>query len=145
MEKMIKTGVGVIITKDDKILLGKRSEDHEKADSELHGEGTWTCPGGKMEFGEKIVECARREVQEETGIKINEVKLISITNDRFKDSQFITVGFLCEDFNGEPKTMEPDEITEWGWFPLNELPKPLFFPSEKLVNNYLSKNIYKGD
>jgi len=40
-------GVGVIILKDSKVLLGKRHSDARKADSELHREGTWTLPGGK--------------------------------------------------------------------------------------------------
>jgi hypothetical protein len=41
--------------------------------------------------------------------------------------------------------MEPEEITEWKWFPLGELPKQMFFPSEKLIDNYLKGKIYNGD
>jgi hypothetical protein len=32
--------------------------------------------------------------------------------------------------------MEPDEITEWRWFDLGDLPAPLFFPSAKIINNH---------
>lgn len=39
-------GVGVMIIKDDQILLGLRNPDKIKASSELQGEGTWTMPGG---------------------------------------------------------------------------------------------------
>ena len=49
-------GFGVILLKDKKVLLGKRHEDSKKADSELHGEGAWTLPGGKLEFGEEFEE-----------------------------------------------------------------------------------------
>ena len=38
--------------------------------------------------------------------------------------------------------MEPDEITEWKWFDLNNLPEPLYFPSKKILHNYFSKNFY---
>ncbi|MBI2038597.1 MAG: ADP-ribose pyrophosphatase, partial [Candidatus Nealsonbacteria bacterium] len=38
---------------------------------------------------------------------------------------------------------EPDEITKWEWFDLSNLPKPLFPPSEKIINNYLAKKIYQ--
>lgn len=145
MEKIVRVGICVMIIKDNKILLGKRNEDPNKADSELHGEGTWSCPGGKLEFREKIKDCARREVLEETGIKINDLKLITVTNDTVHDAHFVTLGLLSEDFEGEPKVMEPDEMTEWKWFPLNNLPKPMFFPSEKSINNYLEGKIYKGD
>jgi len=41
--------------------------------------------------------------------------------------------------------MEPDEIIEWKWFPIDNLPEPMYLPSLKLINNYLSKTIYKGD
>jgi 8-oxo-dGTP diphosphatase len=138
-------GVGIMILRDGKVLLGKRHEDPEKADSQLHGEGSWTLPGGKLDFREGLKECAYREVLEETGIKINKEKLrfISITNDIVEDAHFITLGFLCEDFKGEPKVMEPDEITEWRWFSLNKLPSPRFFPSDKAIKNFLDKEIYK--
>ena len=145
MDRKPGVGFGIMILKDNKVLLGKRHENPEKADSELHGEGTWTMPGGKLHFGESFEKGAEREVSEETGIKINKenLKIISLTNDVVKDAHFITIGLLCENFEGEPKIMEPDEITEWKWFSLNELPNPIFFPSEKVLKNYLDKEFYK--
>jgi 8-oxo-dGTP diphosphatase len=140
-DKKIGVGCGVMILKDGKILLGKRHEDKDKADSELHGEGTWTMPGGKMHFGESFFAVAAREVEEETGIKINKIDLVSVANDIKEDAHFITLGFLCEDFSGEAKVMEPDEITEWRWFSLNALPQPMFFPSQKVINNIRAKKI----
>jgi 8-oxo-dGTP diphosphatase len=134
--KKIGVGCGVMILKNGKILLGHRHVDKDKADSELHGEGTWTMPGGKMHFNEYFFAVAAREVEEETSIKINKIKLISVANDIKEDAHFITLGFLCEDFSGIAKTMEPDEITEWRWFSLDDLPKPMFFPSQKLLDNY---------
>jgi len=145
MTAKVGAGIGIMILRDGKILLGKRHSDPEKADSALHGEGTWSMPGGKMDFGETPHDGAEREVEEETGIKINKdkLKLISVTNEVVKDAHFITLGFLCEDFEGEAKIMEPDEITEWKWFDLNSLPEPMFFPCTKIVKNYLAKEIYK--
>jgi len=135
-------GVGVIILKDNKVLLGKRNDDPDKADSLLHGEGTWTLPGGKLDFGENIQDCAYREVLEETGIKINKnkIKLISVTNDVVEDAHFVTLGFLCEEFEGSSNVMEPDEITEWKWFDINDMPSPMFFPSEKIIRNFVNKS-----
>lgn len=113
-DKKVGVGFGVMVLRDNKILLGKRHEDPEKADSELHGQGTWTMPGGKLEFGEAFENGAEREVLEETGIRINKqnLRLISLSNDIVSDAHFVTFGFLCTDFNGESKVMEPDEITE---------------------------------
>lgn len=138
-------GVGVMIIKDGKILLGLRNSDPEKADSELHGEGTWTMPGGKIEFGEEPLETAVREVREETGMLINSCRFISLSSEKVPDAHFITLGFVCEDFDGEPRVMEPDEIVEWRWFPLDEIPENIFEPSRNVLNNYLSKRIYSGE
>jgi len=139
----VGVGFGVMILKDNKVLLGKRHEDPEKASSLLKGEGTWTMPGGKLKFGESFEQGAIREVIEETGIKLNKTKVICVCNDIVETAHFITIGLFSEDFEGEAKVMEPDEITEWKWFDLNGLPSPLFFPSEKVLKNYFDKEFYK--
>ena len=133
-----------MILRNNKVLLGKRHGDPEKADSELHGESSWTMPGGKLHFGETLKDVACREVLEETGININKenLKPISVTDDIIEDAHFVTIGFLCEGQVEEPKVMEPDEITEWRWFNLDDLPSPIFFPSEKILKNYFAKKIY---
>ena len=140
-KKFPKVGVGVMIFKDNKVLLGHRHSDPQKADSQLQGEGTWTMPGGKLDFKEELEDAAYREVLEETGIKIDKekIEIISVTNDTVTDAHFVTIGFLCKNFEGEPKVMEPDEITEWRWFDLNNLPSPIFFPSEKILKNFLAR------
>ncbi|MFH0739805.1 MAG: NUDIX domain-containing protein [bacterium] len=142
--KKVGVGFGVFILKNNKVLLGKRHEDAAKADSELHGEGTWTMPGGKMHFGESFEQSVARETEEETSIIINQdtLKFISIANDRVEDAHFVTLGFLCQDFQGEAKVMEPDEITEWQWFELTSLPEKLFFPSAEILDNYLKDKVY---
>jgi len=134
-------GVGIMIVKDGKVLLGKRHGDSKKAKSALHGAGKWTMPGGKVHFKEKVDDAAFREVLEETSLKVNKEKLeiINVANDIAGGMHFVTVGFLCRDFEGEPKVMEPDEITCWEWFCLKDLPKPLYFPSVKILRKYKEK------
>ncbi len=144
MTKEKRPGVGfgiMILNSKNQVLLGKRHDDSEKADSELHGEGTWTMPGGKLHFKEELKEAAFRETAEEAGIEIDKemLEIISVTNDIVSDNHFVTIGFLCRSFKGEPKAMEPDEITEWKWFDLDNLPRPIFFPSGKIIKNYLTK------
>lgn len=140
-----RVGVGVmILNKKKEVLLGKRVDDPVKAGSDLHGEGCWTMPGGKLEFGETLIDGAAREVLEETSIEIdkNKTKLISITDEIREDAHYVTAGFLCENFKGEPKATEPEEITEWKWYNLNNLPENLFIPSAKIIKNYKSNKIY---
>lgn len=136
-------GVAVIIHKDGKILLGKRHDDPEKADSELQGAGTWTIPGGKLEQNDGIKEGAKKEAKEETDIDVDDLQLASVTNDIKEEKHFVTLGFIAKEFSGEPKVMEPDEITEWRWFDINNLPSPIFFPAEKVIKNFLAGDLMK--
>jgi 8-oxo-dGTP diphosphatase len=143
--KKMGNGFGVLLLRDNMVLLGQRHADPGKADSAMHGEGTWTMPGGKLDFGESFEQGAQREVLEETGIQIEleDLKVISLSNDIVPDAHFVTVGLLCEKFSGEAKVMEPDEITKWEWFDLDNLPSPIFSPSQKLLNNYQAGKFYQ--
>lgn len=134
-----------MLLRDGKILLGKRHDDPEKADSLLEGAGTWTLPGGKLDFGDGFEQAACREVMEETGIKLKpaSLKLVSVSNEIATRAQFVCLGFIAGEFQGEPRAMEPDEITRWEWFPLDSLPSPMFPASKKILKNYIAKEIYK--
>lgn len=103
-------------------------------------------PGGKLEFGESFEQGAIREVFEETGIDVSSelLEVISLTNDMVPDAHFVTIGLICRGFNGEPQVTEPDEITQWKWFALDNLPSPLFEPSKKIILNYTDKKIYRN-
>ncbi|MBI4017953.1 MAG: NUDIX domain-containing protein, partial [Candidatus Aenigmarchaeota archaeon] len=117
-------GIGVIIVRDGKILLGKRKN--------AHGEGTHQFPGGHLEFGESWEDCARREVMEETGLHVKKVRFATATNDVFskENKHYITIFMLAEPEDGEPKVMEPEKCEEWKWVSWNYMPRPLFLPIE---------------
>jgi 8-oxo-dGTP diphosphatase len=118
-----KVGVGVIVIKDGKVLFGKRKN--------AHGEGSWSYPGGHLEYGESWEECARREVKEETGIEIKNIRFGTVTNDIFKNEQkhYITICMLADYSSGELKIMEPEKCEKWDWFEWDKLPQPLFLPT----------------
>lgn len=71
MEKRPKIGIAVVVMNGDKMLLGKRKN--------AHGSGTWALPGGHLEYKEAWDVCAKREVMEETGITINNLRFITAT------------------------------------------------------------------
>jgi 8-oxo-dGTP diphosphatase len=112
-------GVAVIVKKDNKVLYGKRIGAHDV--------GRWASPGGHLEYGESWEECARREIREEYGIEIKNVKLGMVTNDIFKEDEkhYITICMVADYESGETKIMEPDSCAEFGWFDWNALPQPL--------------------
>jgi ADP-ribose pyrophosphatase YjhB (NUDIX family) len=141
-QKKVGAGFGVMILKDKEILLGRRHEDPDKADSVFKSAGVWTMPGGKLDFGESFEEGAEREVMEETGIKIYNPKVICVNNEKNQHAHFVTIGLLVTDFEGEPKVLEPDEITEWKWFKSKDLPENIYPPSKSVLKNFKAKKFY---
>lgn len=121
-------GVGVIIRDNDRYLLMKRHNSH--------GEGTWATPGGHLEFGETLEQCAIRETREETSLLIESVIYLGITNDFFEteNKHYITIWMEVVRFKGKAKINSSREMTEIGWYSLDQLPNPLFLPFEKLIN-----------
>lgn len=136
-------GVGVMIIKENKILLGLRSPDKIKASSELQEQGTWTMPGGKVEFMEKLVDAAKRELEEETSLKATKLDFLCISDDMTDTVHYVTVGFIARNYTGEVKAMEPETILEWRWFDLNDLPNNLYKPSQKCIEKYKEGIIYE--
>jgi 8-oxo-dGTP diphosphatase len=127
MPKMPSVGVGVIIEKDGQVLLLKRTS--------VHGAGTWSTPGGHLEYGESPEACAIREVKEETGVRIGDVRFKGITNDLFRESEkhYVTVWMEGKYLSGKPVVKDTLEATDIGWFAWNALPKPLFLPLRHFV------------
>lgn len=125
----VRVGIGVIIEKDDKVLLIKRRN--------TIGYDSWCFPGGKMEKYESIEETAIRETKEEVNLNISNIKIESkVTNDIWEnyDKHFITIYVRCN-FEGEIKNNEKDKCSEIGWFYWDDLPHNLFLP----LINYLNK------
>jgi len=137
--KVTRAGMGVMVRNaKGEVLLGLRNSDVIKASSDLHGEGTWTFPGGKFDFGDGLFEGAARELKEETDLDLIEAEIISISNERTDGAHYITLGFMAKKYAGEVKTMEPEEIVKWEWFALDSLPANLFPPTKKMIENFLA-------
>ena len=117
--RVIKVGVGVLIVKDGLILL------HEHKGS--HGEGEYASPGGHLEFGESIENCAKREAREEAGIEIDNVRFLFFKNmTKYTGKHYAHIGVIANVKSGKPRNMEPDKAGEWGWYSIDNLPRPLF-------------------
>lgn len=116
-----------MVIKDRKILLGKRKGAHDQ--------GTWSFPGGHLEFNEEVFNCAIREVKEETGLKINNLRVGPYTNDFFTrdDKHYITLYVLSDWESGVPQVLEKDRCETWEWFNWDELPSPLMTPLKNLM------------
>jgi NAD+ diphosphatase len=78
----------------------------------------FSCLAGFMEPGETLEECVRREVHEESGVRVGRVKYLACQPWPFPSS--LMMGFLCEGLT-EEITVDPEEIAEARWFPRGEI------------------------
>jgi len=120
----VRVGVGAFVFSSSKqnpqnptFLIGKRLGSH--------GAGTYALPGGHLEFGETPEECASREILEETGLEVKNVRFLTATNDILKKDKkhYITMFMVCEriDEKAEAQVTEPDKCEGWEWSTWEEL------------------------
>ncbi|MCW8853790.1 MAG: NUDIX domain-containing protein [Gammaproteobacteria bacterium] len=121
------TGVATLIIDNGHLLLGYRSKSP--------GKNTWQCPGGLLEAGESVFDCAIRETREETGLDINNLKFGPYTNNYFVDEGFhsVTLYVTANCAGGKLDKKEPDLAKNWAWFAKDKIPEPLFLPLQILV------------
>ena len=94
--KVTRAGMGIMVMDvDGLVLMGLRNSDTIKASIDLHGEGTWTFPGGKFDFGDGLFEGAARELKEETNLDLIRAEIISVSNERNDTSHYVTLGFFA--------------------------------------------------
>lgn len=130
-----RVGVGIIIINSKKqILIGKRINNH--------GANTWAFPGGKLEFAEEILDCAKRETLEETNLEIENLTIETITNDihpKEDNNHYITI-FVKANPKDEMKlkNLEPTKCENWIWINWNEIQNyNLYLPMKNLLKlNY---------
>ncbi len=127
IDKMPRVGLGVLVVKDGKILIGKRIGSH--------GANTWQLPGGHLEFGETWEQCAKREVMEESGIQIDHVEFAGVTNDIMQgdEKHYITIFMKAKYLSGDVRILEPEKCLDWEWFAWESVPSPQFPPLRQLI------------
>ena len=90
--------------------------------------GSWAFPGGFVNEGEKLIDAARRELHEETGVEVGDVEQLYTAGDPGRDPRgwTVTVAYLARVDPAALKPVAADDAAEVGWFPLDALP-PLAF------------------
>ncbi|EOR07431.1 NUDIX domain-containing protein [Acinetobacter sp. ANC 3926] len=136
-------GVGVMIFDDtDQVLLGLRIKVGEKA--------SWCFPSGKIEAGERYEQSALREVNEETGLKLEDlnIKPFTLLIDQSSPVVNTTVGLSCQLHDNKMKAQivvtEPDIFDRWSWFSLSDLPSNLFPASEAMLNVWKEEKLLES-
>ncbi|YAR63158.1 NUDIX hydrolase [Bacillus cytotoxicus] len=125
--------VVLVINKKGEVLLQQRTEPY----------GKWGLPGGLMELGESPEETAYREVYEETGIHVKNLRLIHVfsganyftklaNGDEF---QSVTTAYYTDEYEGN-LNMNTAEAVQLAFFPIRELPDYMVGSHKKIIETY---------
>ena len=136
MNELTRVGIGVMICKDGKVLLGKRKGSH--------GAGEYSFTGGHLDYMESFEDCARRETKEESGIEIENIRFQCLSNvTAYAPKHYVHIGLIADWKLGVPEVMEPEKCESWGWYSLDALPTPLFEVTKHSLAFYKTNVIYQ--
>lgn len=125
------TAEGSLKSKSNVLLIKRKNEPFKDC---------WALPGGFMEIDETLVECAKRELKEETGIDVDASKLhfkkILDKVDRDSRGRVISVVYMTH-VSKQIKVKVGDDAKEYAWFDVNNLPDNIAFDHKELFNNVL--------
>lgn len=111
--------VGAVLLQDNKVLLVKRGYPP--------GLGKWSIPGGVVEAGEKLVEAAKRELKEETGLEAEPLGILWVLNNIVLDEEkralyhYIIVDILFDPSTIKGALRPGGDVLDVAWFKLSEL------------------------
>jgi ADP-ribose pyrophosphatase YjhB (NUDIX family) len=110
-------GCGAAIWRDGRLLLVKRLRAPEA--------GCWNLPGGKVDFGERVVDAIRREVAEEIGVEIELTRSLGFVEMFDDNHHWVSPIYEARIVAGEPVNREPEKHAALIWADPAEPPAPL--------------------
>lgn len=117
------------------MLLGKRKGSFRS--------GYWGIPGGRVEVGEPLKEAAKRELEEETGLKAVAIEFVGTIREFQKTHDFVHFGFVCLRYKGEVEDKEPDKCEGWQWWKIETLPDKILPGHKTAIKMWLEKDTNK--
>ncbi|RLD47116.1 MAG: NUDIX hydrolase [Bacteroidetes bacterium] len=127
----VATTVDAAVIIENRILLIKRGNEPFK--------DKWALPGGFVETDETLLEAAKRELEEETGVEINDLQQFRTYDAINRDPRHRTISTVFLSIDSSDRTLElnaGDDAAEALWWNINALPQ-LAFDHQKIVNDIL--------
>lgn len=135
-KQIVPVVIGAVI-KETRVLLTKRQE-WDQSEFQKIRHLPWQIPGGGLEFGESVEECAIRELKEETGLDVEIIGLLPKVFHNVRGSWHgLFTCFACRMKNPDQPVVINSEASAWGWYTLSEIKElpslPLTYPIAELA------------
>ena len=127
-----KLAVAVLISRDGRLLLGKRGPGAREP-------GKWSFPAGFVERGEPVERAAAREAREETGLDVVVGDLVGLYS---SEGETVVLAVYEATAAGEPRA--GDDLVEVGWFAFSDLPELAFPRDQRILDEWLSSQPRKN-
>lgn len=115
-----RVGVATLLRRGGQVLLVRRKY--------APRQGCWGLPGGKLEWGETLLEAAMRELREETGLEADPLEVITALDVIDREGEAVQLHYVLVVVGAGAPRGEPvlgDDAAEVGWFAPEALPAPL--------------------
>lgn len=139
MTQTPKIGALAVVVHAGQVLLVQRGKQPDA--------GLWGFPGGHVEWGETVLEAARRELLEETSVNARPLHYLDNLDLLRRDAQgavlnhYLLVGVACEYISGQPAA--GDDARDARWFPLDQIQRG-DLPMSNRVPDLLTTALSRG-
>ena len=130
-----RVGVGVLLVDARKrVLLTLRRRAPEA--------GCWSIVGGKVDFLERLEQCAVREAREEAGVDVELIRLLCVTDHVLpnEEQHWVAPAYLGRIVSGNARNCEPDKTREVRWFEIGSIPQNLTMTARSAIEAYLRES-----